>query len=310
MRKKLWILLLIFLSRNSFGQGNEVVPVDFSLKKFLNIRDFTLSNNGKEAYFSVQTLEGESAIIVRAVLKNKKWKNIEMVSFTGKFRDIEPFLSPDNLRLYFASNRPMESNSDSKKDYDIWYVEREDLNKKWSAPKNIGSPVNTKFNEFYPSVSLKNTLYYTSDSLATTRKDEIFRSTWNGRSYEKPISAGENINTEGYDFNAFIAPDESFLIYTIYKAKDGLGSGDLYVSFKDQKGEFLKAKNLGEEINSDRMEYCPFYDFREKILYFTSKRNEVKPKEVKTLEAFQKNSEQYSNGLSRIYKVQIDLEKL
>ncbi|WP_321538323.1 hypothetical protein [Flavobacterium piscinae] len=49
-----------------------------------------------------------------------------MVSFTGKYKDLEPFLSTDGLKLYFASNRPL-TESGEPKDFDIWYVERKTL---------------------------------------------------------------------------------------------------------------------------------------------------------------------------------------
>ncbi|WP_196885637.1 PD40 domain-containing protein [Aureivirga sp. CE67] len=308
--KKSLFLFLFLTTISVFAQKNKVEPVEISFKDFLNARDFTVSNNQKEAYFSLQSLDEKQAIIVKTVQKNGKWKEVEMVNFSGEYRDIEPFLSPDNLRLYFASDRPLSKNEKKAKDFDIWYVERKSIKGKWSAPKNIGKPINTKFNEFYPSVSRNNNMYYTSDSLNKTKKDEIFLSKWNGKNYEKPVSVGENINTNGYEFNAFIAPDESFLMYTIYKAPEGIGSGDLFISFKDERDEFQKPIHLKDLVNSDRMDYCPFYDINTQILYFTSKRNEVSAKKVKNLSEFMDNVGKYENGLSRIYKIKIDLKKL
>ncbi|WP_196895675.1 TolB-like translocation protein [Aureivirga marina] len=309
MKKTASFLFFICITISIFAQKNKVKPVDISFQKYLNARDFTVSKNQKEAYFSLQSLDEKQAIIVKAIQKNGKWKKVEMVDFSGNFRDIEPFLSPDNLRLYFASDRPILKNETKAKDFDIWYVERKSIKDAWSEPKNIGKPINTKFNEFYPSVSLNHNLYYTSDSLNKTKKDEIFLSKWNGENYENPVSVSENINTKGYEFNAFIAPDESFLMYTIYKAPEGIGSGDLFISFKSKNGEFQKPIHLKSIVNSDRMDYCPFYDFETQTLYFTSKRNEVVSKKVKNVEEFQENVGKYENGLSRIYKVKIDLKE-
>ncbi|WP_299683128.1 hypothetical protein [uncultured Tenacibaculum sp.] len=290
----------------SFSQTQEVLPIDQSFKQFISCRDFTLSTNGKEAYFTIQNLNESKAAIVKAENINNTWRNFEIVSFSGKHRDIEPFLSPNNLRLYFSSNRPKNKNG-KEDDYDIWYVERKTINSKWSQPINLGTPVNTKHNEFYPSLSKKHNIYYTSDQNNKTSKDDILFAEWNGSNYEQPKVLNENINGKGYEFNAFIDPDENFLLYTIYKAKDGIGSGDLYISIKDEKGYFQKRKNLGNLINSERMDYCPFYDEKTNTLYFTSKRDNTKLKKTDSLSEFNTITNGYMNGQSRIYKVKIDL---
>jgi hypothetical protein len=38
------------------------------------------------------------------------------------------------------------------------------------------------------------------------------------------------VNSKGYDFNAFIDPDENYIIFSSYKRPDDLGGGDLYYS--------------------------------------------------------------------------------
>jgi hypothetical protein len=300
---------IFFLSLISFSQTEKVLPIDESFKQFISCRDFTLSSNGKEAYFTIQNVNETKGAVVKTEKINNTWGNFEIVSFSGTFRDIEPFLSPDNLKLYFSSNRP-HGKDNKANDYDIWFVERTSINSEWSQPKNIGAPINTKYNEFYPSVSRNNNLYYTSDQFTTTTKDDILFAKWNGENYEQPIQLSENINSKGYEFNAFISPDENFLLYTVYAAKDGFGSGDLYVSFKDKNGEFTKRQNLGKTINSSRMDYSPFYDTTSGILYFTSKRDNTKEIKTSDFGSFKEMAESYMNGQSRIYKVKMKLMSL
>ena len=57
---------------------------------------------------------------------------LKWLIFPGKYFDIEPFLSSDGLKLFFASNRPLASTDEKTKDFDIWYVERENKNAEWS----------------------------------------------------------------------------------------------------------------------------------------------------------------------------------
>jgi hypothetical protein len=292
-----------------FSQTEKVLPIDESFKQFISCRDFTLSSNGNEAYFTIQNLNESKGAIVKAKKINNTWSNFEIVSFSGTYRDIEPFLSPDNLKLYFSSNRP-HGKDNKATDYDIWFVERTSVNSPWSQPKNIGAPVNTKHNEFYPSVSRNNNLYYTSDQFTAISKDDILFAKWNNSSYQEPVKLNENVNGKGYEFNAFISPDEDFLLYTVYRAEDGFGSGDLYISFKDNNGEFVKRKNLGKSINSSRMDYSPFYDTSSGILYFTSKRDNTKEIKTSDFKSFKEMAESYMNGQSRIYKVKMNLKSL
>ncbi|VXB51713.1 conserved hypothetical protein [Flavobacterium sp. 9AF] len=300
-----WFVLLTFA--NGISQNETVVPAFDFLIQFTNCRDFTLSKNQDEIYFTIQnTTEEISRIAYSKKIKNK-WTTPELVSFSSDHRDIEPFLSADGLRLYFSSNRPLEDTSNQSKDYDIWYVERKDAKEKWSHPINIGIPVNSAKDEFYPSVALNGNLYFTSENDKSLGKDDIFVCYWKNNSFTNPENLGTAINTSGYEFNAFIASDESFLLFTGYKRDDGLGSGDLYISYKDTNGNWQLASSLGNIINSKAMDYCPYYDRDTHTLYFTSKRNHVTNRHFETIVEFEKEINQYENGYSRIYKINIKL---
>jgi len=102
-----------------------------------------------------------------------KWSKPALTRFASEYRDIEPFLIADGLKLYFASDRPLSDASSKEKDYDIWYVERKTLTNAWSAPINLGQPFNTTNNEFYPSLATNGNLYFTSDAAAALSKDDI-----------------------------------------------------------------------------------------------------------------------------------------
>lgn len=300
-----WFVLLTFA--NGLSQNQTVVPAFDFLIQFSNCRDFTLSKNQDEMYFTLQNSTEEISRIVCSKKIKNKWTTPELVSFSSEHRDIEPFLSADGLRLYFSSNRPLENTSNQSKDYDIWYVERKNTKEKWSHPINIGTPVNTAKDEFYPSVALNGNLYFTSENDKSLGKDDIFVCRWENNAFANPENLGPSINTAGYEFNAFIAPDESFLIFTGYKREDGLGSGDLYISYKNKLGVWEKATSLGSKINSSAMDYCPFYDFSTQTLYFTSKRNKATNQPFLNLETFLKEINQYENGSSRIYKCNLKL---
>jgi hypothetical protein len=290
-----------------YGQDTiGVNPAFPDLVHFPNVRDLALTGSGTEAYFTAQSPLQEISVLMKIVKKGKEWSAPEILSFSGIYEDMEPFLSPDGLHLYFASNRPLDTTG-GPKDFDIWYVERPDLGSPWGTPINVGAPINTEQNEFYPSVGDNRNLYYTSDGPGSKGKDDIFRSEWAVDHYSAPVSLGEQINTEGYEFNAYVAPDESFLLFTAYQREDGIGSGDLYLSFRNDQGNWDTAISLGPSVNSKGMDYCPFVDLNGKTLYFTSKRSSIqKNGGFTTVQELLQEINRYGNGFSRIYKVYFD----
>ena len=124
---------------------------------------------------------------------------------------------------------------------------------------------------------------------------------------QRTQSKSDSINSIGYEFNAFVAPDESFMLYTCYNREGGFGSGDVYISFKNKNKQWAASRNLGREINSNLMDYCPFVDVNKGMLYFTSKRNSVKKQldKKQSIEEVLNEMNIYENGLSRLYQVDL-----
>lgn len=306
IKKTLFLLLLVC---STLCQAQEI-PAPFMpeiVSKFPNVRDIAISPDGKEIIFSAQSVMGTLSALISIKMEDDGWSEPKIVTFSGQYFDIEPFFSSDGLRLYFASNRPL-SNSDNKpKDFDIWYVKRINSHSTWSNPINLGSPINTEHNEFYPSLASNGNLYFTLDNPELNRKDDIYFSEFKNGEYLKPIALSGAINSEGYEFNAFVAPNESYLIFTCYQRNDGFGSGDLYISYKLPTGKWDTAKNMGKIINSNKMDFCPFVDPKSKTLFFTSKLDNTKTffNSSISMDTFMKELNKYDNGSSRLYSVTI-----
>ena len=295
--------MIVFNCLHATAQdSNSAIPaIQEIFKQFDNVRDFTLSNSGDEAYFTGQSPLAEVSVIFKISKINGSWQKPKLVPFSGKSNDLEPFLSPDNLRLYFVSNRQLYDTA-SQLNYDIWYVERKALSDAWSEPVNLGPTINTQYDEFYPSVAHNGNLYFTSVRPGMDGKDDIFFSKWENGQYAEPATLSDSVNTDGYEYNAFISPDESYLIFGAYNRPDGLGSGDLYISFY-REGQWTKGKNLGNSVNSKWMDYCPFVVGD--TLFFTSKRVKEfgKGLEIDSYDNFVERVVVYENGLSRIYQL-------
>ncbi len=269
------------------------------ISDWLSNRDMAVSPDGKEIFYTVQHGNGALSFIMHVRNENNKWTEPEVASFSGRYNDLEPAFSTDGNTLYFSSNRPLDAKADSVKDYDIWSIVR--LGEKWGEPVNLGPPVNSTKDEFYPSVPTSRNIYFTRD-VGKNKEDIVVCFFRNGK-YDSAQSLPEAVNTAGFEFNAFVSPDEQYIIFSGYNRKDGFGSADLYISRKNAAGEWEQAKNLGRKINSEAMDYCPFVSFDNKYFFFASKRSSLKSP-LKKKAGFGKIKEMlnsHGNGLDDIY---------
>jgi len=304
--KKIIILIFLFTQIILAQEPKMFLPDLFN--GLPNVRDFSLNKTGDEFYFTVESYAKEYSFIAFVKKTNGKWSTPKAVSFSGQHKDLEPFLSPDGLKLFFASNRLNNNSSEIKKDMDIWYVTRNSLKEGWSKPKSVGTEINTSTDEFYPSVTNKGDLYFTAAYENSKGKEDIYVSRFINNSYTKPTSLGTNVNSEKYEFNSYVSADESFIIFTSYGRKDDLGRGDLYISKKDKNNNWLPAEHLRQGINTKKLDYCPFVDNTNNTLYFTSSKSAIPKsfKKRKTLKGMIKYINTNPNGLSRIYKVSLN----
>ena len=269
----------------------------------MNERDFALSPDGKEIYYTISTPESSFQTIVFSTLRKDGWSKPEIVPFAGKYSDLEPAFNTDGNKMYFASNRPPTGGQ--PKDFDIWVVERSGST--WGVPKNLGGAVNTESDEFYPSISKSGNLYFTAQYKDGVGKEDIFLASWKTDHFEKPIPLDTAVNSKSYEFNAFVDLDEEFILYTSYGRKDDKGRGDLYMSVKDANGKWLPSKNLAT-LNSTRLDYCPYVSPDKKILFFTSERTTLAVSfERKTsYDEIKKINQVTQNGKGNIYWVSFE----
>jgi hypothetical protein len=116
------------------------------------------------------------------------------------------------------------------------------------------------------------------------------------------------VNSNFFEFNAFVSPDEKFIIFSSQGRKDEKGRGDLYISVKDENNKWKQAKNL-TALNSDRLDYCPFVCYDKKILFFTSESHNLKRSFEKpvTYDELIQAVRQTRNGTGNIYWVDFNV---
>ena len=223
---------------------------------------------GTEFYFGVDV--GKRNEIRYSKLENGKWTTPTTIISHERYSYNDPFLSNDESRLYFISDQALDGKG-AAKDIDIWYVEK--VGDAWSAPISAGSGINTNGDEYYISFTTDGTMYFASDGQPrpdTTRKDhDIYYSKHSNGVYQQPTRLSPAVNTKSYEADVFVSPDESYIIFCSTR-DGGFGRGDLYISFKKPDGAWSEAVNMGDVINTEHYEYCPFVSKDGKYLFYTS----------------------------------------
>ncbi|WP_336515791.1 hypothetical protein [Pollutibacter soli] len=260
-------------------------------------RDMAISPMGDEMFWTLQQ-GAQISVILYSKKEKGKWSDPVTAWFSGRWMDLEPAFSPDGKELYFASKRPVNE-SDTKKDVDLWVMKKE--NGVWSKPEHLPAPVNTEENEYYASVNRAGDIFFTRDIGAAKEDIVVCRKSGNG--YSAAVSLPEEINSNGYEFNAFVDPDEKYILFTAYGRKDDIGGGDLYFSEKNASGNWMQAFHLGPKINSAGIDYCPFVSPDKKYFFFTSNRSTLKQpfSDRRSLDQIHHQLSKNGNGSDDIY---------
>jgi peptidoglycan-associated lipoprotein len=184
----------------------------------------SMDDKPNEIYFtSLQSefrdgYKGLNLYFTERIAGSKNWKKpIHLNEVNSNFNDRMPAISPDGKILVFSSDRPGGLGG-----FDLWVSFRYNNGSKWSEPLNMGSRINSSFNEIAPSFHWDGeTLYFSSDRANPAKKFKILRSNWleNGdcrtEGYEKLLLPYREICWEspadlGYPFNTeFFEPETS-----------------------------------------------------------------------------------------------------
>ncbi|MEM6722263.1 MAG: hypothetical protein AAF611_23250 [Bacteroidota bacterium] len=225
------------------------------------------NKDATEFYYGVDT--GNNTEIRFTKLKGNKWTAPKTILSDSRFGFNDPFLSPDEKRLYFISKRALDGKG-AKNDYDIWYVER--MGAKWSKPINAGANINSKNNEYYISFTKNGTMYFSSNRKNDADRKQsfdIYYSKYKNGTFQEAVLLPNTINTQYYEADVFIDPKEKYIIFCANRP-DGLGRGDLYISFKKADGSWTNSVNMGTKINTKGHELCPFVSADGNYFFYTS----------------------------------------
>ena len=178
-------------------------------------------------------------------------------------------LAPDGRSFYFSSRRPVEEGSPEPEYSNAWVVDWDASG--WSEPVPLPATVRSIGHQAYPTMTTDGMLYFFSWD-PTSEQNDIFRSSKSNGGFGEPENLGSSINSEHQEYDPFVSPDGSYLIFASNDRPGGFGDGDFYISFVQEDGSWSEPANMGDGINSAANENRPFVTLDGRYFFFTSDR--------------------------------------
>lgn len=211
----------IYKIENKDGQWTS--PVNQGPPVNTKIHDATIgiSNDGQTLLIYKDVNEGD---IYYCKLDGSKWQEPEAFPEPVNSDSHEPSasLSFNGRTLYFVSER-----IGGKGGKDI-YVAKRDADGIWGKAENLGSTVNTKYDEdgvfIHPDGK---TLYFSSQGHNTIGGYDIFRTVFNDDKWSDPENVGFPLNTADDDV-FFVLAASGYRGYFSSRRPGGFGNTDLY----------------------------------------------------------------------------------
>ncbi|MHA7109011.1 OmpA family protein [Sunxiuqinia elliptica] len=122
-------------------------------------------------------------------------------------------------------------------------------NGRWKEPENLGSTINTMFDEVFPSIHKSGTFFFSSDRMGGVGGLDIYASRLKrGGLFTQPVLLEDTINSAYDDFGLCIADNGNYGFFTSNRA--GNGDDDLYQIILDKQVKTLKGLAVDANIGS------------------------------------------------------------
>ena len=154
-------------------------------------------------------------------------------------------------------------------------------NGKWTAPYNLGPPINSPSWESTPSINAEgNLLVFSSNRKGGYGGKDLWYSVLTEKgAWTIPVNLGKSINTDGDEMSPFIHFDGR----TLYFASDGhagMGGFDIYFSKMNDDTTWTEPRDLGYPINTFNDDMGLVIESGGQKAYFSSKRDNITGKDI------------------------------
>ncbi len=306
MMKRIAFILLILISASAFAQDGEDYHTDSrkakkyfeqALKHMEDYRDDLAVGAAKEAtiedpdfleaylllsdIYKYQNDRENFEIVLREILRLAPSEYYSYYLITAKlahFRgDYEVALS--DVKAYENYDSFEDKSNDIKLiKENVEFAINSISNPVDFEPFNLGSNVNTPFDDYWPSLTAdEEVLVYTiniprsrdtySPNGEPTHEDLFVSQKDDSGNWSVRNSMGKIFNTPFNEGAQCVSSDGRFCVFTACKREDGYGSCDLYISFRRGR-KWLRPFNLGPNVNTKKWESKPSLSADGRYLYF------------------------------------------
>ena len=224
-----------------------------------------ISGDGMALYWIVQPERGKQLIWSTHCGTDGVWSKPAPLPISNGNEELpflhSPALSPDGKTLYFSCIDLAEggAHGSTAAGQALYAVDLK--NPRWNAPTPIESWFPNPGNVWAYSFAANGNLYFDDDF-------RLFSMARRGDNYDPPARLGNPDIDDKDGFVPFVAPDESFIIFSSTRPGSVGGSIDLYVTFREPGGGWGPAKNMGPEVNTDDNERFPSISHDGKYFFF------------------------------------------
>lgn len=280
-----------YLGQKPPGMTPEIFAYGIISTKNLDAASGAFTKDGKMFIFKRRRPSEEYLTVYLTELKNGLWTKPSPAPFNSNYADWDYNFAPDGSTFYFTSKRPVRNGDKPSRYGHIWVTQF--TNSGWTAPHILEYPINNpNSHSINPTLTKDGTIYFFSNRKGGFGKSDIYHSRLENEEYKVVKNLGSPVNSEFSDYDSFIAPDESYLIFSSDRP-GGYGKyNDIYITFRKKDGTWTEPKNLGYDFRDSGIN-CVTLD--NKYLFFTCDRSgkndiywvdakiieEFKPKELK-----------------------------
>ncbi|NMM49350.1 OmpA family protein [Marinigracilibium pacificum] len=216
---------------------------------------------------------------------NKDTTDVEKVKLPDPLNNFQlqyfPALTADESQIFFTGRKGFYNYHDE----DI-YVSTKDSQGNWTEPVSVSENINSEKNEGTCSVSGDGrTIIYT---YCHEREGfggcDLYISYKEGDTWTEPANLGNRINSSAWESQPSLSADGRML-YFVSDRRPSFGGKDIYVSYRNSKGEWSLAETLGEPVNTKGDDSGPFIHANGRTLFYSTD----------GLEGFGKQDLYYSN---------------
>jgi hypothetical protein len=186
-----------------------------------------------------------------------------------------PSISSDGLTLYFSDLYSGMPRPGGLGGADIWMTKRSSRNGNWTAPVNLGAPINSSGMDISPTISGDGLILVFASSRAGTRGPyDLWMSTratvedpWG-----TPVNLGTNVNSADGELECSMSADGLALFFPSGRP-GGFSTYDLWMTTrKGLEAPWSHTVNLGPVVNGTSTEGSPGVSYDMRTLYFDSDR--------------------------------------